>query len=191
MSQGNFVHCIDYIADDLDLEFNSITELHIANDSNVNKIAKLMRMRRDIEGYDLFINRKRVNRGSKLPDALKCCQMTRERDVNPSIRIEQKKKDAPKVVMYNKTVEIDEQSGKDYINEWNDFGKQTTYRSELRLKWEYIKEYFENKGISGYDVFIAILQPNTLKEMFQHFTTRLIYFRDRRTNEIISVHNIA
>ena len=188
----NLIYCIDYIADDLGLEFISVTELHIANDSNINKPAKIMHLKRDNVNYDMIINRKKMdNRNDKIQGYREDWQSSRARKLNPTIYIEQRKENAPKLCLYNKTIEIAEESGKYYINDWNEFNGQTTYRSELRLKWDYLKDFFEERGIKGYGVFNAILQPRTLEEIFEHFATRLIYFRDKRTNEIISLHNVA
>ena len=191
-NKSNLIHCLDYIADDLWLSFISITELHIALDSNINRIAKLMRFRRDVSRFDMIVNRKRVDATKeKIPGYKEVFQSERKRRVNPSIYIEQKKDNAPKLCIYNKTVEIAEESGKEYENEWNGFGKQITYRSELRLKWEYIKEYFAENDISGYDIFMAILNPKTIKDIFHHFVTRLVYFRNKKTNDILSLPDIA
>lgn len=191
-NKSNLMACIDYIADDLNLEFVSITELHIANDCNSNKIAKLMRYKRDIANYDMIVNRKKVgDNREKIRGYKEIYQSERCRKVNPSIYIEQRKDNSPKLCLYNKSIEIAEESGKDYVTAWNDFGAQTIYRSELRLKWEYIKEYFAEKGIQSFGIFNAILNPHTLAEMFEHFTTRLIYFRNKRTNDIVSIPNIA
>ena len=190
--KNNIVACIEYIADDLGLEFISITEMHIALDSNVNRIAKLMRLKRDVVHHDMIVNRKKVEASrEKIQGYKEVFQSERVRRVNPTIYIDQKKENAPKLCIYNKTIEIAEESGKDYINEWNDFGKQTIYRSELRLRWESIKEYFTEKGIQGYGIFMAILCPQTLREMFQHFSTRLVYFRNKQTAEVLTIHNIA
>ncbi len=188
----NMIVYIEYIADDLGLEFVSITELHIALDSNLNRIAKIMRLRRDTSHHDMIVNRKKVNgKREKIQGYKEVFQCERQRRVNPTIYIEQKKDNAPKLCLYNKTIEIAEESGKEYINQWNEFGSQTTYRSELRLRWEYIKEYFTEQGIEGYGIFMAILCPKTLKEMFQYFSSRLVYFRNKQTDEVTTLHNIA
>lgn len=190
--KGSMIYCIDYITDDLGLEFISVTELHIANDSNVNRIVKLMRYKRDFANFDMIVNRKRIDGNrEKIQGYKEVWQSSRKRKINPTIYIEQRKDDAPKLCCYNKSIEIAEQSGKEYISSWNEFGNQTIYRTELRLRWEYIKDYFDGKGIKGYGVFNAILQPQTLKAIFEHFSSRLIYFRNKYTDEVIALHNIA
>lgn len=191
-NKSNLVACVDYIAEDLGLEFVSITELHIANDSNINKIAKLMHYKRDIANYDMIVNHKRVSENrEKINGYKEVFQSSRQRKLNPSIYIEQKKDNAPKLCCYNKSIEIAEESGKDYVTTWNDFGNQTIYRSELRLRWEYIKEYFDEKGVHGYEIFFAILRQEILAEMFEHFSTRLVYFKNKRTNDIVTLTNVA
>lgn len=188
-NKANLVSCIDYVADDLGLEFVSVTELHIANDSNINKIAKLMHLKRDVANYDMIVNRKKIE-AEKIQGYSEHWQSYRPRKVNPTIYIEPKKKLAPRLCLYNKSVEIAEESGKEYVKEWNNFGDQTIYRSELRLRWESLKEYFAEKEISGYGIFNAILSYQTLAEIFEHFASRLIYFKHKRTNEIVTLTNI-
>lgn len=192
-NKSNIVACVDYIAEDLGLVFVSITELHIANDSNVNKIAKLMSYKRNIANYDMIVNRKKVEGAREKNQGYKeVWQSSRKRRVNPTIYLEQRKDVAPKLCCYNKSIEIAEESDKDYVKAWNDFGEQTIiYRAELRLRWESIKSYFEEKGIRGYGIFNAILRSEILKEMFEHFSSRLIYFRDKRTNEKVTITNVA
>lgn len=191
-NKGSMVHCLDFVIDDLGLQFVSVTELHIAMDTNYNVPAKIIRYKHDCSHYDMIVNRKRVEGNKeKIRGYKEVCQSSRKRRENPTIYIEQKKEYAPQLCLYNKTIEIKEASGKQYVTDWNDFGNQTIYRSELRLRWDYIKEYFEGKGIHGYDIFLAILRRDVLEQMFEHFSTRLIYFRNKHTDEVISVHNIA
>lgn len=190
--KANMLACVEYIADDLGLSFVSVTELHIALDSNINRIAKLMRIKGNTAHFDMIVNRRKVDASKqKIRGYREDFQSTRKRRVNPTIYIEQKKEYAPRLCLYNKTVEIKEASGKEYIKDWNEFGNQTIYRSELRLRWESIKDYFFEKGVEGYGIFVAILQTDTLKDIFNFFASRLVYFRNKHTDEVITIDSIA
>lgn len=190
--KGNLVHCIGYIMDDLGLELVSVTELHISNDSNINKIAKFMRLKRDEDKFDMIVNRKKVRDRAKIEGYKEVWQSYRKKKVNPSIYIQQKKENAPKLCIYNKSVEIAEESGKEYIESWNEFsGKQTIYRTEIRLRWESLKEYFDDLGVSDFNIIQYILINNNLKAIFEHYAARLVYFKPKNGGECISIHNIA
>lgn len=190
--KGSLVHCIGYIMDDLGLEFVSITELHIANDTNINKIARFLRYKTDRKNYDVIVNRRKVNDvNEKISGYHEEWQSTRTRRKNPTLYFKQKKLGSPKLCMYNKTIEIAEESGKRYIEDWNDFGRQTIFRAELRLHWDYIKEYFAEKGLRGVDIVMAILRNDILEDMFSFFSSRLVYIKNKRTNEALSINNIA
>lgn len=190
--KGNLVHCIGYVMDDLGLEFVSVTELHISNDSNINKIAKFMRYKRDEENYDMIVNRRKVRDRAKIEGYKEVWQSYRKKKVNPSIYIQQKKENTPKLCIYNKSVEITEESGKEYVETWNEFGdKQTIYRSEIRLRWDSLKEYFDDLGVSGFNIIQYILISNNLKAIFEHYAVRMVYFKPKNGDENVSIHNIA
>lgn len=190
---GNLIHCIGYIMEDMNLEFTSVTELHISNDSNVNKIAMFMRFKRDIENFDMIVNRKKVVGDREKIDGYKeIWQSSRKKKENPSIYIQQKKDTAPKLCCYNKSIEIkDNGNEKEYVKKYNNFGNQTIYRSELRLRWESLKEYFDNIDIHDFSMVEYMLIENNLKEMYRHFVSRLVHFKSKSGGDIISLHNIA
>lgn len=191
--KGNQIHCIGYIMEDLNLEFVSITELHISNDSNVNKIAKFMRYKRDIENFDMIVNRKKVIGDREKIDGYKeIWQSSRKKKENPSIYIQQKKETAPKLCCYNKSIEIEDNGNeKEYVREWNNFGNQTIFRNELRLRWESLKEYFGNIDIHDFSMVEYLMIEKNLIEMYQHFVSRLIHFKSKNGGDTISLHNIA
>lgn len=175
----NLIPLITFIADDLNLEFNNITTLEVAMDCNFNISAKLRKLIKDYENYDMFINGKKVQDPNRvLPLYHETFKRNRKRLIyTPTLYFEQAKTDAPLMRIYNKTDEINDTSnGKNYINDWNGFGNIDTYRVEVRLKSNSIKEYLTRLDTDRHPLDL-LQDPDALFSIWNHFGNRLVYFR--------------
>ena len=88
--------------------------------------------------------------------------------------------------IYNKSREIEQKSGKDYIHESNNFGKATTHRIEISVKNEEFKKFLAHLVTDGgvSDEQIECLTNyhlasiiNILPQLFAYTTEKLLYFR--------------
>lgn len=175
----NLIGLITYIADDLDLEFNNITEVEIAMDCNFNISAKIRKLIRDYSNYDMFVNGKKVKDPNRVIDNYhETFKRNRKRLLYPpTLYFEQAKTDAPIMRIYNKTDEINDNGEfKNYINDWNGFGNIDTYRVEVRLKSNSIKEYLTRLDTDRHPLDL-LQDPDALFSIWNYFGNRLVFFR--------------
>lgn len=96
---------------------------------------------------------------------------------------------------YDKTREQeDTNNSKEHITDWNSFGKMHTHRIELRLKNVSIKEFL-NTAPKDYWRDLRLFPVNLQEEEFRlaiwlKFTRRMLYFRDKKTGEVITLADI-
>lgn len=183
IGKHNYIFLWDEIADDLGLEYNSLTEVEVAFDTTSNIISKTLKLIKNFE-YEMYVNGKKVD-DKKIENYFECYSRTRtKKDKHPTLYFAMKKDGAPKMRIYNKTEEIkDNNNRKEYINYWNGFGKKTTYRCEVVIKSNYFKEYCEKNNIDMY--FSSILQDeDMLIALWYDFVYRLVHFKDKQGNEV-------
>ena len=189
---------IDWIEQKLGLDKNNLTECEIALDVNFNPLPQLQRLIRDTTNYDMITNGKRVDDNERIAGYGEFYERTRKkRKRYPTIYLSQKKADSPCIKIYDKATEINEESGKDYINDWNNFNSRTIWRLEVTVKNDDFKAFQERVGknieewgkIESVVVLLGLEQFRTL--LLVYITERLIYFRDKNTNEVISLFDIA
>ena len=199
----NAIDYLPYVADDLGLQLNNITELELAIDVNKNPVPLIRRLIKCDEGFDMFVNGKRV------PDNMREIEcygeyFTRSRAKlcrTPSLYFGQKYTDL-KLRVYDKSKEIRDNNGcKDYITEWDDFGKQSIYRMEVRMcnddvnKWQ--RHIVENGSYlsewQGTDRMFCLLGLDEYKRaLWEYSANRLVYWRDKAKGEkIITLYDIA
>lgn len=176
----NLINVWDNIADDLGLVFNNITELEIACDTNFNLGAKVRKMVKDYQHYEMFANGKKISDPNRLIENYhETFSRSRKRlQKYPTIYFEQVRTDAPLLRIYNKSDEIESnENEKDYITKWNGFAP--IYRMEVRLKSNSIKEFLKTyTPDADYPSVLQMLQaPHFLFSAWQFFTDRLVFFR--------------
>lgn len=175
----NLITLINFIADDLNLTLNNITEVEISLDTTINVNAKIRKLIKDYNNFDMIQNGRKVKDPSrKLENYCETFSRSRKRLLpQPTLYFEQVKKDAPLLRIYNKTEEIKSNGyEKKYITNWNQFGKTSTYRMELRLKNESIKEFLKSYPTDR--PLLDLIQDPAVKEaLWAFFADRLIYFR--------------
>ena len=193
---------LPYIANILGLRLNNYTEIEIALDVNHNVIAKIRKLIKDHENYDMFLNGKKItDNDRKIEGYLEIYERSRNKlDKYPTLFFKQKKSGSPTIRVYNKTKEI-AASGKEYISEWDEFGRQDIYRIEVNVKNEYYKDFAKSLQddirynaiageIEGQDSLL--LSDEYKHTIWQYFALRMVYFRSKRGNrDIITLEDIA
>lgn len=189
----SMLSCVPPILEDMGMSVASITKMEIARDVNTSTLSRLRKLIKN-ENYDLIINGNKVNNKEILQDYCEIYGRKRQRVIfnYPTIYVSQKNK-SMSLRVYNKTHEIrTTDKGKDYIEKWVDFGKEKIFRNELILSWKHIKEFVSSFNIDMEDPYFLgnITRPETLKQMFEYFSPRLLRFTHKQTGETITPFNI-
>lgn len=174
------------IALDLGLIFNHITALDICLDCNVNVISKVRNLVKNHQqkGLELIFNNRKITDLNQILEGWKeiysrtCNKLIK----TPSIYLQQRDENAPELVIYDKSREIAEESGKDYITEWNAIGKRC-YRTEIRLKRKALQKYLNQHPLTEGFELTEIQEPQRLYDIWQTFTHRIIHFTDPQTRQ--------
>lgn len=177
----NWLACVDYIADELGLSLNNITDLHVALDTNIN-FAKKIRHAQFDDDYEVILNGKaRLDKKEVLDEILHVQTGDQCRLKTLTIYINPKKQDGLSLKIYDKKREL-EKSNKNYIPQWNGLNDKN-YRVELTIKNEHLKEFCQWKGEAIPDeLLMATLTSQSqsqdiLFDMLYYFSNRLLRFR--------------
>lgn len=216
-TKNNLLSYLTPIVDLLGLRYKSITELEVCIDTSTNIISKIRKMIKDSENYEMFVNGKKVVDTDKtIKDYGEFFSRTRQKlNRNPTLYVSQADKDT-KLKVYDKTREIEEEKGKkNYIIDWNKFGKQNIYRLELTMLWRDIKKWFNFLQISNSDckryisdgdnhttpsepmhdyiarTLLLLQQPHYIAEMIHNNTNRVLYFAQKRPYKRLSLLEVA
>lgn len=180
-SKCNWLACVDYIADELGLSLNNITDLHVALDTNIN-FAKKIRHAQFSDDYELILNGKvRSDKKEVLDEILHIQTGDQYRLRTLTICINPKKQDGLSLKIYDKKREL-EKSNKNYIPQWNGL-KDKDYRVELTIKNEHLKEFYQWKGEAVPDELLMVTlasqsqSQDLLFDMLYYFSNRLLRFR--------------
>ena len=198
---------LDFIASTLGLTINNFTTIELAADVNFNVIAKVMKLIKDFQNYDMIVNGKRITDENRHIDNYGeyYGRSRAKRDRYPTLYFSQAKSDGLELKIYDKTKEINEEnSHKKYIEEWNEFGEQKIYRLELTIKNEQFKKWLEyvreNAPTSDhllaewgdFELAEGLLMLRAYKcPLWQFGADRLVYFRSKATNDVVSLLDIA
>lgn len=180
-SKCNWLSCVDYIADELGLSLNNITDLHIALDTNINFAKKIKRAQFN-DDYEVILNGKVCSDKKKVLDEILHIQTGDQYRLRTlTICVNPKKQDGLSLKAYDKKKEL-EKSNKDYIPQWNGL-KDRDYRVELTIKNEHLKEFYQWKGETVPDeLLMATLASQSQSQdlffdMLCYFSNRLLRFR--------------
>lgn len=179
-SKCNWLSCVDYIADELDLSLNNITDLHIALDTNIN-FAKKIKHAQFGDDYEVLLNGTlRSDKKEVLDEILHIQTGDQCRLRTLSIYVSPKKQDGLSLKIYDKKREL-EKSNKNYIPKWNEL-KDKNYRVELTVKNEHLKEFDKQQGEAiPNELLMTTLSSqsqsqDTLFDMLLYFSNRLLRF---------------
>lgn len=196
---------IGEIAYTLQLQYKHITTLEVACDSTRNVFAKTYRLIRNNDNRMILNGKNITDRKQRIANINK--PLCRDGIIQvPTLYFEQKKKDAPRLTIYNKTDEIKSNNDeKEYINRWNDFGKLTTYRTEVRIKRNSLMEFWNwYKAVGSpitHDTRVVVdgengcyvqtpemwqllNDPTFLRIVWEYFSNHLLYFRTSNDGKI-------
>lgn len=198
----NYICDLQYVCDYYGLTFNNITEIEIAFDSNYNYISKLRRMIKNTDRYDLYLNGKKVKNDETLDGYGEYYKRSRQKlSKLPTLYFSQAKDTDMKMRAYDKAKELKEHSPHkmERLKEWLGWeNMDKLYRVEVVMHNTNVREFCERYGellFYEYGEHANILsllgRLDCRLAMFFDSTNRMIYFRDKTTNEKISLMNIA
>lgn len=183
-----YVSCINYIFDTMNIDINNITKIDISLDTTSNVERKILSFIKD-KTQEMIYKGKVVGDNEILEDFGEFFQRKRcKRERNATLYFQHKKSDGLAMKIYDKTREIEQKSGKDYINISNNFGKAQTHRIEISVKNEEFKKFLahlvEDGGSSGellesltnYQLATIV---DILPLLFNYTTEKLLYFRSK------------
>lgn len=191
-SKCNWLSCVIYLAGELELSLNNVTELHIAIDTTIN-FAKKIRHAQFSNDYEVILNGKlRADKNKILNEILHVQTGDQHRLKTLTIYINPKKQDGLSLKIYDKKREM-EKSNKEYISDWNGL-KDKDYRVELSVKNEHLREYYQNKGsiIPEEGLIVTLASQSESQEllfdMLYYFSNRLLRFR--YAGKVISIFEL-
>lgn len=193
-----------YVADVLELGLNNFTEVEIACDINHNVVAKVRKLIKDYQNYDMFVNGKRIiSEDRTIENYGEYFSRTRKKlNKQPTLYFTKKKEGSPTLRIYNKSREINEASQeKKYITEWDGFGSQNIYRIEVAIKSEFYKAFADSLQSSDsfsnawddINVQDALFDLERYRaKVWQFFSDRMVYFRAKwGDKQVITLTDIA
>lgn len=171
-----------YIAEALSLNFNNVTKIDIATDSNTNYFYRIKRAVRNMELVPIVLGTAYPERKTIISKLLYIHTADRERYRTNTISVSSSEKDFS-LSVYNKSEEIGE-SHKDYIKDWTSLN-DTIHRVEVRLKRSAIRDYLTAYSITFEDLYYRLFDKELLFSIFCYYSDKLLRFRSGR--ETISI----
>ena len=170
------------IPDRLGLQYYGISSLDLARDFGYDVASRIRKMMRR-EDLAVIINGKEVkNRTTMLKGIYRTCGMSLVKDGTKGLTIKQAKAARNKHLgitldCYNKTEEIENASGKQYIRDF--YGqRKRLHRLEVRMNCEQIKRACSKTGVA-YDLNL-LETPESLDALFIYTLQSVLRFRRGR-----------
>lgn len=199
------------VADDLGLLLRTQTQIDIAVDVNYNLYLPIMRCVKDCDQFDMVLNGVRVDDENRSLQGIGewFGRSRKKRERFPTLYFEHRRNDGLKLRCYDKTKEIEE-SGKAYIAEENGFGAEAKiWRFEAVIKWGQFQRWMQfindvdvptpsewkqrpNESRQEYlerTVHTLMLDDAYLLALWSWANDHVIYFRNKRTDEKVSIMN--
>ena len=168
-----------YMEEALNLEFLQISKFDIAVDFNFNVEKHLIRQYKD-DSYDLIVNGRLADNKAVYGVGFLSWWNPRHRIfANPQMLV---KNDKSTLTMktYNKKKEIEQESGKYYIQEKTGFST-IMYRVEITCKnHKLLKKTLDALEISDEFLYVHLDDENVLLTVFSHLLDRVIHLRKNR-----------
>lgn len=181
----NGLNCLPYIVTPMGLRLHNVTELEIAADCNHNPIPLIRKLIADYHSYDMIVNGKRItNEQRNISGYCEIRGRSRAKvDRIPTLNFRQSKDEGLKMKVYNKSREIEQASGKEYVTNWNDYGDHSIHRVEVTIKnadyrqWlDYIRPTKEEWG--DLDASVELLTDEAYRASLWHYCAhRQLYFK--------------
>ena len=148
--KANWVDMLLPIAEDMGMAFNNVTEVEVALDTDVNIIYRLRRIIKDIAGYDMYLNGRKVEAGVPLENYGEFFERTRELLSRvPTLYFKQSKATDMSLKVYDKATELMEHSPEKATryHEWLGWDRtDKIYRAEVTLHNTNVREFCERQG---------------------------------------------
>ena len=172
------------------------------SDGTYNYISKVRRMIKDIENYDLYLNGRKVNNDETLDGYGEYYSRSRVKlSKLPTLYFSQAKDTDMKMRIYDKARELNESSPqkterlKTWLG-WEDMSN--VYRVEVTLHNTNVRDFMERFGERLYresgehsNVLNLLGMSDFRLAMFLDSVDRLIYFRNKKTREKISLVEVC
>lgn len=175
------LHSIYFIQDDLGLEFNNITSLDIAIDSNICWFKRIKSAIRNKELIPIILNKSYQNMKEEIEPVVYDHRGDRIKYRSNTMYISNSEKDMI-FSTYDKGKEI-LSSGKAYIRDWFD-SKGKIFRAEIRLKNKSLSDFCEKNNLTQYDLYMRFFDMNLWFDLYYFFANRIIRFVDSSRNQI-------
>ena len=195
--KANWVDMLLPIAEDMGMAFNNVTEVEVALDTDVNIIYRLRRIIKDIAGYDMYLNGRKVEAGVPLENYGEFFERTRELLSRvPTLYFKQSKATDMSLKVYDKATELMEHSPEKATryHEWLGWDRtDKIYRAEVTLHNTNVREFCERQGKwlaeqGEHGNILGLLGMEEFRlDMFANAADRMIYFRDKATGAKVSI----
>ena len=198
----NHICDLMYVADFYGMTFNNITELELAFDSNYNYISKVRKMIKDVDTYDLYLNGRKVLDDETLDGYGEYYTRSRiKMSKLPTLYFSQAKDTDMKMRIYDKARELNESSPQktERLKEWLGWEDvDTLFRVEVVLHNTNVREFIERYGerlyseVGEHSNVLNLLGMSEFRTaMFLDSADRMIYFREKKTREKISLVEVC
>ena len=195
----NGLNCLPYIVTPMGLQLHNLTEIEIAADCNHNPIPLIRKLIADYHSYDMIVNGKRITDEQRNISGY--CEIhgrSRARvDRIPTLNFRQSKDEGLRMKIYNKSKEIAEASGKDYIEDWNNYGNYPIHRVEVTIRNEDYKQWLDyirpiKAEWGNLEACGELLCDEAYKANLWHYCAhRMLYFRPKgKRDEVIDLIDI-
>ena len=196
-----YIYCLMYVAEHYGMKFNNITELELAFDSDFNFVKKIRQMIKNVNKYDLFLNGKKVDDNEEILNGYgEYYSRNRMKLQLPTLYFSQAKASDMRMRVYDKTTELKESTPHKEKNfkKWLNWEDETNiYRVEIVFHNTNVRDFFDRYDermaeMGGHDNVISLLDMSDIRMMmFLDASDRLIYFKDKKTQEKISLLEIS
>ena len=167
-----------WIGDDLGLEFNNISYLELALDSNVNWFRRVRAAIRTEELTPIVLGKAYKDMKENIKRLLYLHTGDRKRYRTNTISLKSANGDAA-LEIYNKGEEIKE-SGKYYIRECFGLASEL-FRLEVKVRNKAFEDFCSSYGLTQYDIYMRLLDRSILFELWLYYCNRLFRFREKRS----------
>lgn len=197
-----YIYCLMFVAEFYGMTFNNITNLELAFDSDFNFVKKIRKMIKDVVKYDLYLNGKKVDDNEKILDGYgEYYSRNRIKLQLPTLYFSQAKATDMQMRIYDKTRELKESTPykEEKYKNWLGWENETNiYRVEIVFHNTNIRDFFNRyrermtEEMGGHDNVLSLLDMSDFRMMmFVDASDRLIYFKDKKTQEKISLLEVA
>lgn len=201
-TRNSWIFSLLYVADYYGMEFNNITKLELAFDSDFNFVKRVRNRIKNVDKYDLYLNGRKVESNDEILIGYgEYYSRNRLKLQEPTLYFSQAKATDLSMRIYDKGKELKEHSQHkaDRYEQWNNWDNyDKIYRVEIVFHNTNIRDFFDryanrlNEEIYNHDNILNLLNVEKVRMMmFLDACDRLIYFRERKSKEKLSLIDLA